>query len=320
MVRPVPTADNVSDLGTKSLKADRILCLLSKLNMCDSECGYQLVGAEHMLDAQSRRQLCRVIKQGSVNAQRILQILALALQVDAIAGEPDEPDDDQDALSHVSTSLLSWIGEWLTVVFLVCADLIENHPTCAMLFGQFVMLVFLICAMCFCQSRRRCEPRACENTQVPKVEVNVVVDKSSLISDRDKPEPAEIPNLDLPQRENEEDDDQPDPTAASSSAPPNAAQPSASTSWNEVEANLNAWLRENALPILEQCNAPPRTPDHPSVRDPEGNHVVFVTASRGYAFHRARECPKLRCAKRILRYTKREAIRRGFKPCKECGA
>ena len=155
---------------------------------------------------------------------------------------------------------------------------------------------------------------------MPKVEVNVVVDRPVGVGDRDKPEPAEIPNPDLPQQENEGDDDQPDPTAASSSAPANAAPVSASTSWNEVEANLNAWLRENALPMLEQCNAPPRTPEHPSVRDPAENHVVFVTASRGYAFHRTRECPKLRCAKRILRYSKREAIRRGFKPCKECGA
>ena len=53
--------------------------------------------------------------------------------------------------------------------------------------------------------------------------------------------------------EGDTSDDEPDPTAAPSTAVPGATQPS--TSWSEVEANLNAWLRENALPILEQCDA-----------------------------------------------------------------
>ena len=32
-----------------------------------------------------------------------------------------------------------------------------------------------------------------------------------------------------------------------------------------------------------------------------------------------RECPQLKCAKRVLRYSKREAMRRGYQPCKVCG-
>ena len=47
-MRPVATADNVSDLGTKPLKADRVTRLLAMCNFRDSENGYQRIGQAHL--------------------------------------------------------------------------------------------------------------------------------------------------------------------------------------------------------------------------------------------------------------------------------
>ena len=82
------TADNVSDLGTKSLKADRITKLLAMCNFRDSENGYQQIGQVHLLDAGSRHRVKSIIKPGSVNAKQVLQILTLAFQVDSAMSQP----------------------------------------------------------------------------------------------------------------------------------------------------------------------------------------------------------------------------------------
>ena len=194
--------------------------------------------------------------------------------------------------------LWSFLEKVLHAIFLI-HDFMVNQPLVSLTLTQIVIFV----AMCiwFCCRRNRAthlrEAAEAKAASAPTVRVHVEVSGVSVPGDRKSPEPAEVPktdpNLNLPQQATDGDtsENEPDPTAAPSSAVPGTGQPS----------------------------APLRTPDLPPIRDPDERRFVFVTASRGYAFHRVRECLQLKCAKRILRYSKREAMRRGYQPCKVCG-
>ena len=300
-VIPVGTRDNVSDLPTKALKPERIEFLLGRLNVRCKDNGFQVVSESELLDHESRRKICRVVKKGSVNVQQVLQVLALILQLDSIAGaNPDEPNTSADALGQNTSDeadggyesmLWSFLEKVLHAIFLI-HDFMVNHPQVSLTLIQIV--IFVAMCICFCCRRNRAtqlrETAEAKAGSAPTVRVHVEVSGVSV------PKPAEIPtdpNLNLPQQATDGDasEDEPDPTAGPSSAAPGTDQPS----------------------------APLRTPDLPPIRDPDEHCFVFVTASRGYAFHRVRGCPQLKCAKRVLRYSKREAMRRGYQPCKVCG-
>ena len=101
--RPVPTADNVSDLGTKVLKADRVAYLLSKCNIRDLSCGNALVGKSQILDAEERYRIRRILSQNTASTSQVLQVLAIALQVASAQGTQSGDDsDDEDPDSWMS--------------------------------------------------------------------------------------------------------------------------------------------------------------------------------------------------------------------------
>ena len=308
-VIPVGTRDNVSDLPTKALKPERIEFLLGRLNVRCKDNGFQVVSESELLDHESRRKICRVVKKGSVNVQQVLQVLALILQLDSIAGvNPDEPNTSADALGRdtgdetgggYESMLWSFLERVLHAIFLI-HDFMVNHPQASLILAQSTILVML--CICFCCRRSRAsqlrETAEAGAASAPTVSVHIKVVGVSVPGDRIGPEPAEIPrsdpslNLQPQATKGDTSDDESDPTAAPSSAVPGTTQP-----------------------ILEQCDASPEAP----ARDPQGHRIVFATASRGYAFHSVRECPKLKCAKQVLRYSRREAMRRGYQPCKVCG-
>ena len=137
-MRPVATADNVSDLGTKSLKADRVTKLLAMCNFRGSENGYQRIGQAHLLDAGSRRRVKSIIKSGSVNAKQVLQILTLALQVDSAMSQPG-------ALGQDEEEEESWFVQLMNVilqVFFFMSELYEQFPVPFLIMA--VMIFFCV--------------------------------------------------------------------------------------------------------------------------------------------------------------------------------
>ena len=123
-MRPVPTADNVSDLGTKPLKAECITKLLAMCNFRDSENGYQRIGQAHLFDAASRHRVKSIIKSGTVNAKQVLQILTLALQVDSTMSQTD-------ALSQDEEEEESWMTQVMSIIlqaFFFISELYEQFP------------------------------------------------------------------------------------------------------------------------------------------------------------------------------------------------
>ena len=137
--RPVPTSDNVSDLGTKVLKADRVAYLLSKCNIRDLSCGNALVGKSQILDAEERYRIRRILSQNTVSTSQVLQVLAIALQVaSAQGGQSGDDSDDDDSDSWMSL-VVSMIGYALAVV--------EQYPIALAVVCQIILLGLITCIM-----------------------------------------------------------------------------------------------------------------------------------------------------------------------------
>ncbi|CAE7248917.1 GIP [Symbiodinium sp. CCMP2592] len=120
----IPTAENVSDLGTKPLKAERIEKLLGMIGIRCADSNYGVIGESYLLSARDKLHVSRVVKQGALSTQQIIQVLAMLLQVDRVASANDEPDTQnaEDALSQDDDNLgvFAQILEWF-VYMLPCA-------------------------------------------------------------------------------------------------------------------------------------------------------------------------------------------------------
>ncbi|CAE7787367.1 RE1 [Symbiodinium sp. CCMP2592] len=307
-VGPVPTAENVSDLGTKPLKAERIEKLLGMIGIRCADNNYAVVGESYLLSGKDRLHVSRVVKQGGLSAQQIIQVLAMLLQVDRVASSNDEPNTQnaEDALSQDDDNLgvFAQILEWFVYMCYLVHDFALEHPTGIMLIVQLLILIMLCCTL---TSRNRVAvlrqqaendqgSAASSNTPTPSVAVHVKVEGStvSLAS----PEPAENPKLSKPTAETAtsasssaaaraDDHDAPDPSASSSSA---GAMPKA-TSFPPPRHVIDEWRAEQ---------------------------LVWVTKSRGKSYHHRRTCGTLGNAKALERISRQEAINRGFKKCKCC--
>ena len=150
-IGPVGTIENVADLPTKALKPDRIEYILGKLNVRDKDCGYAPVGASHLLDHRTRTNVCRVVKRGSINAQHILQILAIALQLDATASaDANEPNTSSNALSPAAgesgygydVAFWDFLERLLYAIFLT-GEFLAEHPIAFLVVFQCVIVAML---------------------------------------------------------------------------------------------------------------------------------------------------------------------------------
>ena len=182
-MRPVPTADNVSDLGTKPLKADRITKLLAMCNFRDSENGYQRIGQAHLLDAASRHRVKSIIKSGTVNAKQVLQILTLALQVDSTMSQPD-------ALSQDEEEEESWMTQVMSIILqaFFFSELYEQFPV-PFLIAAVMTFFFVWSVARIASARTILTRRANANTTSLEVTIEARVVQGSTGA-RDSPEPA----------------------------------------------------------------------------------------------------------------------------------
>ncbi|CAE7574182.1 GIP, partial [Symbiodinium microadriaticum] len=159
-VGPIPTAENVSDIGTKPLKADRVDKLLGMLGIRCSNDGYALVGESHLLSWKERQRVCRVVKKGSLNMQQVMQVLAFVLQADRVTASTDEPNTSSNALSQEADdedgtgygmTIWNFLENLMYAIFLMC-EFVTNHPYAIML----ILQAFIVGAMCLqwcCSSR-----------------------------------------------------------------------------------------------------------------------------------------------------------------------
>ena len=148
--------DNVGDLGTKPLKADRIAKLLGMCGVRDSEDGYQLLGRVHLLEAEDRSRIRRIVRRGSLSHQRVLQILASALQVGSVSGQPSNASEsnaaDADTLSQPGESFLGFLEQIFRVFLDVCEmgpELAQLYPVASLLLIQ-VLAIVLACVLSNC--------------------------------------------------------------------------------------------------------------------------------------------------------------------------
>ncbi|CAE7242873.1 RE1, partial [Symbiodinium sp. CCMP2592] len=260
-VGPIPTAENVSDLGTKPLKAERIEKLLGMIGIRCADSNYGVIGESYLLSARDKLHVSRVVKQGALSTQQIIQVLAMLLQVDRVASANDEPNTQnaEDALSQDDDNLgvFAQILEWFVYMCYLVRDFALEYPTGIMLIIQLLILIMLCCTLL---SRNRVavlrqqadseeSSAASSNTPTPSVAVHVKVEGStvSLAS----PEPAENPKLSKPTAESAtsasssaaaraDDHDAPDPSASSSSA---GAMPKA-TSFPPPRHVIDEWRAE----------------------------------------------------------------------------
>ncbi|CAE7322877.1 GIP [Symbiodinium sp. KB8] len=310
-VAPVATAVNASDIGTKPLKADRVNRLLGMLGIRNADDGYSLVGESQLLEHRERMQICRVVKQGPLSAQQVIQVLALLLQVDRVTSaesEPNTQNNSEDALGQNGDApddnfgLLEHILEWIMYGFFLVRDFAVDYPTTIILALQICVL----CMLCFtlCRRGRVHQLRQHADDQpsaVPTVAVHVKVEGAKVTVGN--PEPAETLS-------NPVDSLQANATAASSAAASSAAASSATASSATARADDHDVRSFRAVPV---ASAAPGPAARPTVND-----AVWVTKAKGRSFHQKRSCGTLGNAKSLEQITKSEALRRGFKPCKVC--
>ena len=331
-MRPVPTADNVSDLGTKPLKADRITKLLAMCNFRDSENGYQRIGQAHLLDAASRHRVKSIIKSGTVNAKQVLQILTLALQVDSTMSQPD-------ALSQDEEEEESWMTQVMSIIlqaFFFISELYEQFPV-PFLIAAVMTFFFVWSVARIASARTILTRRANANTTSLEVTIEARVVQGSTGA-RDSPEPA-YPS-----------DTNPDRPRASTAVPDLVqtmakAQVKAKAKGKskakakarvddqidpDVEARLRAWMMENiaqparanaaqAAQASQPAQAVHAASDEPSsAQRTMREHKVYVTERSGQKYHRVRSCRGLNPADEIQRIGLAEARNRGKTPCNIC--
>ena len=330
-MRPVATADNVSDLGTKPLKADRITKLLAMCNFRDSENGYQRIGQAHLLDAGSRHRVKSIIKSGSVSAKQVLQILTLALQVDSAMSQPSALGQDDDEQDSLFVQLMSVILQ----AFFFISELYEQFP---MPFLITAAMIFLCIGRLstISTSTNAMTGRAIANTGSLEVTIEARVVQGSSGA-RDSPEPA-FPSDINPDRLRASS---PDLVQAKAKAQVKAKAKGKSKAKAraqadepvdpDVEARLRAWMMENiAQPARQAAQAaqaaePVQVSDEPSssstrpnmprtMREPK----VYVTERSGQKYHRVRSCRGLNPADEIQRIGLAEARNRGKTACHIC--
>ena len=88
-LHPVPTKENLSDLMTKSLRAERVAYLLYHFGMVDTKSGNDLIGADQVRfddDRQALRVAIRAVRQASRDPQQmanVLRVLSLVAMIDS---------------------------------------------------------------------------------------------------------------------------------------------------------------------------------------------------------------------------------------------
>ena len=305
-VAPVATAVNASDIGSKPLKADRVNRLLGMLGIRNADDDYSLVGESQLLEHRERMQISRVVRQGPLSAQQVIQVLAVLLQVDRVKGaesEPNTQNNSEDALGQNgdapddNVGLLEQILEWIMYGFFLVRDFAVDYPTTMILALQICVLCMLCFTLCrrgrAQQLRQQADDPQCA---VPTVAVHVKVEGSTVTIGN--PEPAETPSNPV------------DSLQANASAASSAAASSATASSAAARADDHDVRSFRAVPVASPA---PEAPARGTA-----NHAVWVTKAKGRSFHQKRSCGTLGNAKSLEQIMKSEAIRRGFKPCKVC--
>ena len=88
-LHPVPTKENLSDLMTKSLRAERIAHMLYYFGMVDTKSGNELIGGDQVRSEDDRQALkfaIRAVRQASRDPQQlanVLRVLSLVAMVDS---------------------------------------------------------------------------------------------------------------------------------------------------------------------------------------------------------------------------------------------
>ena len=161
--RPVPTADNVCDLGTKVLKADMVAYLLSKCNIRDLSCGNSLVGKAQILDAEERYRIRRILSRNTVSTSHVLQVLAIALQV---AHDDDDPDFWMSLVVSMIGYVLAFVEQYPIALAVVCQTI---------LLGMITFCVW----RCLRQGSYPCEPSIAQPSGLqPRQNVENVGDRA----------------------------------------------------------------------------------------------------------------------------------------------
>ena len=308
-VAPVATAVNASDIGTKPLKADRVNRLLGMLGIRSADDGYSLVGESQLLEHRERMQISRIVKQGPLSAQQVIQVLAMLLQVDHVTGAESEPNtqntsenalgQDGDAPED-SFGLLEHILEWIMYGFFLVRDFAVDYPTTVILALQICVLCMLCFTLCRRGRAQQLRQHADDQSAVPTVAVHVKVEGSTVTISN--PEPAETPS-------NPVDNVQPSASAS-------AAASSAAARADDHDAGARKAPEPAARPAAKHAAWVPKAErTDECIRDQQ---LVWVTKSRGKSYHSRRSCGTLGNAKALEQIARAEAIRKGFKPCKCC--
>ena len=327
--RPVPTADNVSDLGTKVLRADRVAYLLGKCNVRDLSCGNALVGKSQILDAEERYRIRRILSQSTVSTSQVLQVLAIALQVASAQGTPSGDDNDDDDPDSWMSLVVSLIGYALAFA--------DQYPIALSVGCQIILLGVITCIMWSCL---RPNPQVGEagiahpSGWQPRqnVQVHVNVGDRAFAKPLRGPQPSEegLPAPGTPARPLRVDtDDEGDifevpsvqvriPRGARSKA---KASPSRAAVDPRVEAiGANDFGSHVPHEAGVGSNDPmPKAMPKPIPKPPVPDQQrVWVAPHQGRKFHKGSCSKALHMSMELVSYSRAEAIGRGYTPCKVC--
>ena len=319
-VGPIPTAENVSDIGTKPLKADRVDTLLGMLGIRCSNDGYALVGESQLLSWKERQRVCRIVKQGSLNVQQVMQVLAFVLQADRVTASTDEPNTSSNALSQETDDedgtgygMIMWnfLENLMYAIFLMY-EFVTDHPYAIMLILQAFIVATTCFQWCCClRSGERARNLQQQASEQPSVAVHVRVEGTSVVVDTSKDSPdAGLDPSTLHTRVAA-------PAAASTNASSSAA---AGASVSSTAAASAAHDDHDARDpqVGSKSGLSKATPTKADGHIKVEQQLVWVTKSRGRSYHNRRSCGTLGNAKALEQIARGEAIRRGFKQCKCC--
>ena len=282
-VSGVNTLRNPSDLGTKSLARERILCLLHMLNVVDVNNGNQAVGLDEYGEMEKklalRGQVRRLQQRVSLSGQS--EVLMNALRIAMILNEISSSNAlslaaDMSPITQAWTDAVWFVNLMLDVVQAACERMIVSavqlcldHPSVALIALMLVTLgPWCVVLCCYLRKPSASGSEASAVVQ-PESRTSSSVSKYVKVSDEKVPK-AKAAMV----------------SKAAETPVTSASAATSSSSSRTVEVS-------------------------PEVH-------VYVTLRRGKSYHSKRGCSCLNMAEEIIRLGLQEAISRGYVPCKAC--
>ncbi|CAE7234246.1 unnamed protein product [Symbiodinium natans] len=274
-------------------------------------------------NARAIRAVCRdlkhVAKRGEASAQ-MLSIMLLALQMTPSSGQPDQDDD-----SDENTGLFHQCLMFFFTVLECFGDFLSQYPSVASAGLQVMLLIVcMFAASCCCRHR---EPEALSvQLQVGNyanyVEADARLSKGPRTGAAGRfhkvlkaPEESAPGTPARPLPLGSDDSDVPEEHRKAAARGARSKAKSSPRNRDEQARGSDEHAASESSEVIEEVPQARRRPK--AAARPARVPDVWVSTRQGYAFHRI-ACTKLKHSDGVTEISRREAVEKGYTPCRVC--